>query len=79
MPEMRRQIFLHLLFAICLLLAASPLSHFTANVCAIQSGQLKFRPVRPSSKRIPKHVTPEWVEEMKSHKNPSGPNPTVGN
>ncbi|KAI4334510.1 hypothetical protein L6164_019193 [Bauhinia variegata] len=57
---------------------ASSFNHFTANVQAIQSDQFKLRPVQSSSQRIHKHVTPEWVEERKTRKNPSGPNP-VGN
>lgn len=36
-PKMRRQIFVHVLFA-WLLLAASAFNHVTANVQAVQSG-----------------------------------------
>ncbi|XP_057449160.1 CLAVATA3/ESR (CLE)-related protein 46 [Lotus japonicus] len=77
-PKMRRQIFVHVLFA-WLLLAASAFNHVTANVQAIQSG-VHFNPrtLQASPKLRGGHAIPSWVKEKKSRKSPSGPNP-IGN
>ncbi|XP_027910771.1 CLAVATA3/ESR (CLE)-related protein 46 [Vigna unguiculata] len=72
MPLMRRQIFIHLLFA-WLLLPASALNHATADVHAMHSAHFKLRTPPPQTA----HAIPSWVNE-KSRKSPSGPNP-IGN
>ncbi|TKY67337.1 CLAVATA3/ESR (CLE)-related protein 46 [Spatholobus suberectus] len=72
MPQMRRQTFVHLLFA-WLLLTASALNHVTASVQAMQSVHFKASP-KPQTG----HVIPSWVKEQKNRKSPSGPNP-IGN
>ncbi|ESW04105.2 hypothetical protein PHAVU_011G065200 [Phaseolus vulgaris] len=76
MPLMRRQIFIHLLFA-WLLLPASALNHVTPGVQATQSVYFKFRTPRAIPQSQTRHAIPSWVNE-KNRKSPSGPNP-VGN
>ncbi|KAK7341703.1 hypothetical protein VNO80_24640 [Phaseolus coccineus] len=93
MPLMRRQIFIHLLFA-WLLLPASALNHVTPGVQAMQSGiafapssayssetifffYFKFRTPQAIPESQTRHAIPSWVNE-KNRKSPSGPNP-VGN
>ncbi|BAT90710.1 uncharacterized protein HKW66_Vig0140610 [Vigna angularis] len=72
MPLMRRQFFIQLLFA-WLLLPASALNHFTADVQAMQSVHFKLRTPQLQTG----NVIPSWVNE-KNRKSPSGPNP-IGN
>ncbi|XP_028775795.1 CLAVATA3/ESR (CLE)-related protein 46-like [Neltuma alba] len=74
---MRGQIFLRLLL-LCLLLAASPFNHFTANVQAIPAVHVKLRTLRPSTMPHSGHVIPSWDEDKRTRKSPSGPNP-IGN
>ncbi|RDY12580.1 CLAVATA3/ESR (CLE)-related protein 46, partial [Mucuna pruriens] len=77
MTQMRRQIFVHLLFA-WLLLAASALNHVTASVQAMQSVHFKLRTLHASPKTQTGHPIPSWIKEKKNRKSPSGPNP-IGN
>ncbi|XP_027345715.1 CLAVATA3/ESR (CLE)-related protein 46 [Abrus precatorius] len=74
---MRRQIFVHLLFA-WLLIAASALNHVAANVQNMQSVHFKLRTIQASPKPHTGHVIPSWAKEEKNRKSPSGPNP-IGN
>ncbi|KAK7262440.1 hypothetical protein RJT34_30013 [Clitoria ternatea] len=77
MSKMRRQIFVHLLFA-WLMLAASALNHVPANAQAMHSVHFKLRTLQGSPKPLTGHVIPSWVKDMKNRKSPSGPNP-IGN
>ncbi|GAU49152.1 hypothetical protein TSUD_87350 [Trifolium subterraneum] len=73
---MRRQIFVHLLFAwLLLLLAASALDHVTANVQAIQPVDFKLRTLQATPKPHAEDVMPSRVTEKKTRKIPSGPSP----
>ncbi|XP_020214671.1 CLAVATA3/ESR (CLE)-related protein 46 isoform X2 [Cajanus cajan] len=77
MPQMRRQIFVHLLFA-WLLLAASALNHVTTSVQHMQSVHFKLRTLQASPKPQTEHGMFPWVKEEKKRKSPSAPNP-IGN
>ncbi|KAK7312479.1 hypothetical protein VNO77_36371 [Canavalia gladiata] len=77
MPQMKRQIFVHFLFAL-LLLAAFALNHVTANVQATQSVHFKLRTLQADPKPHTGHVIPSRDKEEKNRKSPSGPNP-IGN
>ncbi|KAK7404588.1 hypothetical protein VNO78_05541 [Psophocarpus tetragonolobus] len=77
MPQTRRQILVHLLFA-WLLFAASALTANSAMVLLLHSAHFKLRTLQASPKPQTGHAIPSWVEEKKNRKSPSGPNP-IGN
>ncbi|KAG2670190.1 hypothetical protein I3843_14G070900 [Carya illinoinensis] len=78
--KMSRLTLIHVFLAWLLLAAASQYSYFSISVQAVESVHFRLRKGQqpPGSRSHNGDALPNWVEEKKIHKTPSGPNP-MGN